>query len=210
MVRPATRRIKAIIFDLDGVLVDATVWHFKALNGALGLFGYEVAPDDHLKVYNGLPTVEKLKIMSQKQGLPWGLHEIIQVMKRRYTDEIVRRECRPSHEKQIMLTHLKERGYKLACASNAQKYSVLNMLVMSQIEHFFEVIIGNDEGFKPKPASDIYLATFEQLKITPPEALIVEDAPPGIEAAKASGAKVLAVKGCEDVNLSLFQSLKLV
>lgn len=202
--------IKAIVFDLDGVLIDATDWHFEALNDALNLFGYEIARDEHLKVYNGLPTVEKLKILSERNGLPQGLHEIIQVLKRKYTDEKIINSCYPSHEKQIMLANLKSKGYKLACCSNAQKYAVLNMLKSARIDHFFDQVIGNDEGFKPKPHPDIYLAAFEALNVKPFEALVIEDAPHGIEAAKESGAKVFAVKGYSDVNLSLFVDLNLI
>ncbi|MBI2599294.1 HAD family hydrolase [Candidatus Daviesbacteria bacterium] len=202
--------IKAIIFDLDGVLIDATEWHYEALNDALKIFGYELGLEEHLTTYNGLPTAEKLKLLSEKKGLPLGLHEIIKVMKRKLTDERVRQLCSPSHEKQIMLTNLKHKGYKLACCSNAQKYSVMNMLESAKIDHFFSVIMGNDEGYKPKPAPDIYLATFKELKVPPNEVIIVEDASHGIEAAKRSGAKVIAVRGFEDVNLSLFLDLNLV
>ena len=79
-----------------------------------------------------------------------------------------------------------------------------------QIDTFFDAVIGNDEGFRPKPAPDIYLAVFKVLKVKPIGAVIVEDAVHGIEAAKASGAKVIAVRGYEDVNLSLFSDLNLV
>lgn len=202
--------IKTIIFDLDGVLVDATTWHYEALNDALKLFGYEIPIEEHLTTYNGLPTAEKLNIMSERKNLPRGLHEIIKIMKRRFTDERVGKSCNPSHEKQIMLTHLKNKGYKLACCSNAQQYSVENMLKCAQIDHFFDLILGNDVGFKPKPNPDIYLEAFKRLKVKPHEAMIVEDAGHGIEAAKSSGAKVMAVRGYEDVNLSLFLDLNLV
>lgn len=202
--------IKAILFDLDGVLIDATEWHYEALNKALGLFGYGIARDDHIKVYNGLPTNEKLKMMSDKQGLPLGLHDTIKNLKRQYTDEVVSRLCRPDHAKQLMLEQLKNHGYSLACCSNAQKYSVLNMLERAQIIGFFNEIIGNDEGLAPKPDPAIYLAAFNKLGVGPEEAIIVEDAPHGIEAAKSSGAQVIAVRGYEDVNLSLFVNLNLL
>ena len=202
--------IKAIIFDLDGVLIDATQWHYEALNDALKFFGYEIGVEEHLSTYNGLPTLEKLKLMSERKGLPKGLHEIIRVRKRKFTDEKVGQLCNPSHEKQIMLTSLKRKGYKLACCSNAQKYSVINMLKFAQIDHFFDFIVGNDEGFKPKPSPDIYLHVFKLMKVKPFEVVIVEDASHGIEAAKESGAKVFAVRGYEDVNLSLFVDLNLV
>jgi beta-phosphoglucomutase len=198
--------LKAIIFDLDGVLVDATEWHFDALNEALSIFGFEISTEDHLRIYNGLPTAEKLRLLSQRQGLPQALHSVIHVIKRKLTDQRVTQMCRPSHEKQIMLSTLKKAGYKIACCSNAQRYSVINMLKLSQIDHYFDEIIGNDEGFAPKPSPEIYLEAFKRLKVKPHEVIIIEDAPHGILAAKESGAKVIPVKGYSDVNISLFLS----
>jgi beta-phosphoglucomutase len=199
--------IKAIIFDLDGVLVDATEWHYEALNMALKTFGYEITREDHVSTYNGLPTVEKLKRLTIDRGLPVGLHEIIAKLKRKYTDERVAMKCHPSHDKQLLLANLKNRKYKLACCSNAQKYSVMNMLKRAGIDHFFDLILGNDEGFKPKPAPDIYLAAFGKLEVNPNQTIIIEDAPHGIKAAKDSGGKVISVKGFQDVNLSLLEEL---
>ncbi|MEK7616875.1 MAG: HAD family hydrolase [Patescibacteria group bacterium] len=202
--------IKAIVFDLDGVLIDATQWHYQALNDALKLFGFEIGLEEHLSTYNALPTVEKLKLMSERKGLPLGLHEMIKILKRRFTDRKVEQLCSPDHQKQIMLSHLKKKGYKLLCCSNSQKYSVMNMIKSAGIADYFDLILGNDEGFKPKPNPDIYLAAFKKLKINPEEALIIEDATHGIEAAKRSGARVFAVRGFEDVNLSLFLDLNLI
>lgn len=202
--------IKAIIFDLDGVLVDATEWHYEALNKALGVFGFNINHDDHIRIYNGLSTSEKLKLISSNYNFPAGLHEIIKRLKRKYTDEIVSLKCRPDHAKQLLLSQLKTQGYKIACCSNAQKYSVLNMLKNAQIDGFFDLILGNDDGYKNKPNPDIYLGAFEKLGISSQEAIIIEDAPHGIEAGKASGAQVIAVRGYNDVNLSLFENLNLL
>ncbi len=202
--------IKAIIFDLDGVLVDATEWHYEALNKALAIFGFTIKREDHLNLYNGLPTTEKLKIMSQNNHLPVGLHEVIKKLKRKYTDEIIKNQCHPDHGKQLLLNRLKNEGYKLVCCSNAQRYSVDNMLKFSQLYDYFDLIIGNDEGYAPKPSPDIYLAAFQKLGVEPSESIIIEDAPHGIEAAKASGAQVIAVRGYNDVNLSLFLNLNLI
>ncbi|TSC88491.1 MAG: HAD superfamily hydrolase [Microgenomates group bacterium Gr01-1014_5] len=202
--------IKAVIFDLDGVLVDATEWHYEALNDALRLFGFEITREEHNGFYNGLPTVEKLRVLSEKKGLPQNLHEVIRNLKRKYTDEKVIQLCRPAYEKQIMLTQLKNKGYKLACCSNAQKYSVVNMLTSAGILNFFDLVIGNDEGYAPKPSPEIYLAAFEKLGINSDEAVIIEDAPHGVQAARASGAKVIEVKGYHDVDLSLLYAHKVI
>ncbi len=199
--------IKAIIFDLDGVLVDATEWHFEALNQALNIFGFEISRVEHETTYNGLPTVKKLEKLTRDKGLPLGLHKTILEMKKRFTDEKVVLNCTPSYDKQLLLSNLKSVGFRLAACSNAQKYSVINMLTRSQIIEYFEEIMGNDEGFAPKPAPDMYLAMFKKLKVLPKETIVVEDSPHGIEAARMSGANVITVRGFEEVNLSLFEDL---
>ncbi|HCF3308648.1 TPA: HAD hydrolase-like protein, partial [Pseudomonas aeruginosa] len=54
--------IKAVIFDMDGVLIEAKDWHYDALNKALNLFGYNISRHDHLTSYDGLPTSRKLEM----------------------------------------------------------------------------------------------------------------------------------------------------
>ena len=62
--------IKAVIFDMDGVLIDARDWHYEALNRALRLFGMEISRYDHLTTFDGLPTKRKLQMLTAARGLP--------------------------------------------------------------------------------------------------------------------------------------------
>ena len=73
--------IKAVIFDMDGVLIDAREWHFLALNRALGLFGYTIPLEEHLKTYDGLPTSKKLEILQIQHGLPTAIHSLVNKLK---------------------------------------------------------------------------------------------------------------------------------
>ena len=82
-------KIKAIIFDMDGVLIDAKDWHYEALNKALKLFGMEISKHDHLVTYDGLPTNIKLKMISDERGLPTSLHNFINEMKQSYTNDCI-------------------------------------------------------------------------------------------------------------------------
>lgn len=194
--------MKAIVFDLDGVLVDACEWHYEALNRALEENLLKpIGRDDHIKVYNGLPTKKKLELM----GLDEETKNRVVYDKKRFTKEIIAEKCRPNLNKIEMLFSLKH--YKLACCSNAIKESVEQMLKKSYLYDYFDLVMGNDEGFAPKPAPDIYLEAAKRLGVDIKDCLIVEDAPHGIEAAKASGAMVLAVRGYEDVNIDLFRRL---
>jgi len=195
--------IKAILFDMDGVLISAKEWHYEALNKALNCFGYNITRDEHLTIYDGISTKEKLI----KLGVPVALHEIISELKRLYTSEMVRIQVKPTYAKQTMLYRLKKK-YKLGCGSNAQKYSVVEMLRLAGIDQYFDEIIGNDEGIPNKPDPAVYLELMRRLGVKPDECIIVEDNKYGIEAAKRSGAGVIEVRGdTEDVTLDLFKDL---
>ncbi|WP_371364212.1 hypothetical protein SRRS_50250 [Sporomusa rhizae] len=81
--------IKAVLFDMDGVLIDAREWHYIALNRALQLFGFEINRYDHLVTFDGLPTKKKLEMLSIERKLPRKLHSFINLIKQQYTMELI-------------------------------------------------------------------------------------------------------------------------
>lgn len=191
--------IKAVIFDMDGVLIDAREWHYDSLNKALGLFGYEISRADHLSHYDGLPTSKKLDILSRTQGLPIGLHKLINELKQIYTMEIIHTKCRPKFIHQYALQRLQNEGYILGVASNSMKVTVSTMMNMAGLSKHLNLLMSNEDVDKPKPDPEIYLSTFARIGIQPNEALVLEDNENGILAATKSGAHVLAVEKPEDV-----------
>jgi HAD superfamily hydrolase (TIGR01509 family) len=204
-------KIKAIIFDMDGVLVEAKDWHYKALNRALELFGYQISRYDHLTTYDGLPTSKKLEMLSLESGLPKELHQFINEMKQIYTMEIVYAECKPRFVHEYALSKLKTKGFKLAVASNSIRNTVEVMMEKSKLIHYLDQIISASDVRKPKPDPEIYLTTMTKLGLAPQECLIIEDNENGIKAARASGAHVLVVKDVHDVNLSNIETqIKLI
>jgi HAD superfamily hydrolase (TIGR01509 family) len=195
-----SRKIKAVLFDLDGVLVDATEWHYEALNRALGLFGYNIARYEHLTTYNGLPTRKKLEMLSVEKGFPRGLHTLVNKIKQKYTREEILRSCTPVFEKEFMVHQLKRDGFKLAVCSNSIRESVELMLRGSGIWELFDVVLSNEDVRMSKPDPEIYLEACKRLGIEPREAVIVEDAPHGIEAARRSGGVLCEVAGFNEVD----------
>ena len=192
-------KIKYIIFDLDGVLVDATEWHYEALNRALRLFGYEISKYDHVAAYNGLPSRKKLEMLSIEKGLPHGLHALINRVKQVHTQDEIATNCRPTFDKEYMIMRLRKEGLKLAVCSNAIQETVELMLEKSGIIDAFEFVLSNEDVSKPKPDPEIYRIALDRFGCQPGDALIVEDAPHGIEAATRSGAHLCAVTGFADV-----------
>ena len=120
--------IKAVLFDMDGVLIEAKEWHYEALNRALDLFGMPISRYDHLTTFDGLPTRKKLEMLSRERGLPHQLHEFINEMKQVYTMEIVHSQCKPTFAHEYALSRLKADGYKLAVCSNSVRQTVLTMM----------------------------------------------------------------------------------
>jgi beta-phosphoglucomutase-like phosphatase (HAD superfamily) len=193
-------KIKAVIFDMDGVLIEAKDWHYEALNKALQLFGQSISRYDHLVTYDGLPTMMKLEMMTVERGLPRSLHEFINDIKQQYTLDMVFTKCKPTFNHQFALSQLKKDGYKLGVASNSVRITVESMMNKSALAEYLDFMLSNQDVEKPKPDPEMYNNAISFLGLTPEECLIVEDNENGIKAAYASGAHVLEVLSVSDVN----------
>lgn len=198
--------IKAIIFDMDGVLIDAREWHYEALNRALSLFGFQISRYDHLTTYDGLPTKEKLEMLSLERGLPRQLHSFINKLKQSYTMEIAHSKCKPRFAQEYALSSLKSRGYKLAVASNSIRDTVELMMEKASLGIYMDEVLSTADVSHAKPNPEIYIKAVERLKFAARECLVVEDNKNGIKAAHDSGAHVLVVRGVDDVNLANISS----
>ncbi|WP_058088117.1 HAD family hydrolase [Aquabacterium parvum] len=193
--------IKAVIFDMDGVLIEAKDWHYEALNRALRLFGFEISRYAHLSTYDGLPTSKKLEMLSIESDLPRALHGFINEMKQLYTMEIVHTHCKPTFSHEFALSSLKAQGYKLAVASNSIRSTVVTMMEKSNLASYLDLMLSNEDVHKAKPDPEIYLSAMTTLGFKPDECLIVEDNDNGVKAALASGGHLLRVKDVHEVKL---------
>ena len=200
-------KIKAVIFDMDGVLIEAKDWHYEALNRSLNLFGYNISRYDHLVTYDGLPTRIKLEMLSMERGLPRALHKFINEMKQQYTLELVYQKCKPTFYHEYALSKLKAEGYRLAVASNSVRRSVEMMMERSKLLSYLEFFLSNQDVSKPKPDPEIYQVAIKKFGLDPKECLIVEDNPNGIKAAYDSGGHVYEVETVKDVNYQAIKSV---
>lgn len=193
-------KIKAVIFDMDGVLIEAKDWHYEALNRALKLFGYEINRFEHLTSYDGLPTSMKLKKLTLEKGLPVQLHSFINEMKQQYTVSMIQNLCRPRFNHEYALSKLKSEGYKLAVGSNSIRMTIEIMMNYAKLTDYFDFMLSNQDVKNPKPDPEIYLNAISKMNLKPENCLIIEDNENGIKAATASGAHLLVVKTVDDVN----------
>ncbi|MFN7419509.1 MAG: HAD family hydrolase, partial [Flavobacterium sp.] len=195
-------KIKALLFDMDGVLIDAKDWHYEALNKALRLFGTEISRYDHLVTFDGLPTKKKLEMLSLEGGFPRKLHGFINDLKQVYTMEMVYAKCKPSFNHQYTLSKLKEEGYHIAVCSNSVRNTIEIMMQKANLTQYLDFFISNQDVTHGKPDPEIYQKAIQRLGLQPEECLIVEDNENGIKAAIASGAHLLKVETVDDVQFT--------
>ncbi|MCV3377050.1 MULTISPECIES: HAD family hydrolase [Campylobacter] len=193
-------KIKAILFDMDGVLIEAKDWHYEALNKALRLFGMEISRIEHLTTFDGLPTKDKLKMLSLEKGLPMGLHGFINELKQQYTMDLVYSLCKPRFHHEYALSKLKESGYKMAVCSNSIRNTIEVMMQKASLDVYLDFYISNEDVKKGKPDPEMYNKAIEKMNLHPKECMIIEDNENGIKAARASGANVMIVEEITEVN----------
>ena len=195
-------KIKAILFDMDGVLIDAKDWHYEALNKALDLFGYTIQRYEHLTSFDGLPTSVKLEKLSVEKGLPRSLHKFINEMKQRYTMTEIHNKCHPVFIHEYALSRLKSEGYKIAVCSNSIRKTIETMMDYANLTQYLDEIFSNEDVVKSKPDPEIYITAMKRFGLKPEECLICEDNENRIKAAELSGGNLLKIKTTADVNYS--------
>jgi len=201
-----TSRYSAIVFDMDGVLVDARDWHFESLNEALKIFGEEISRDEHERRFDGLPTKVKLRMLEDEGRLPAGLATQIESVKQERTLRAAARLCFPKIEHLIMLAELKRSGYKIGVATNSIRSSASAMLNFAGVLESLDVLVTNEDVERAKPDPAIYLKACESLGINPNQILVFEDNQYGIAAAKAAGCDVVRVESPSQLNLPFVES----
>ena len=190
-------KVKLVIFDLDGVLVEAKNIHFDALNEALGN-QYEISWSEHLSIYDGLKTNQKLEMLTERKGLPIELHGDIWDRKQKITLKLLKK-LTPNQDLIDLMESLSNSGYKLAVCSNSIRKTVLTVLSKLGIMEFMDLIISNEDVKNSKPHPEMYWKAISMMSCLPEETLIVEDSPYGLLAASRSKSHILRVKNPSEV-----------
>ena len=194
--------IKAIIFDLDGVLVETKDIHFLALNLALKKIlniNNAISYKDHLNKYDGLPTKEKLKILFGTK-LSKSNEKRINLEKQKITSDLIKKKIVFNKKIFKIIKYFFEKKYTICVASNAVKSTVNACLKILKIKKFIKYSLSNNDIKKPKPHPEIYIKLFLQLELSPKEILIIEDSYYGLKAARESGANVFQLNSAKQLS----------
>ncbi len=177
------RKIEAVMFDLDGVLVDACDWHYFALNEALmEVVGTVISRHDHETTYNGLPTNVKLEML----GLDENQREKVWELKQDRTLKTIRENAKNQVEKVDLFESLIDHDIKIACVTNSIRMTANEMLHATGQLNYFDEIISNEDVENNKPYPDCYNFAVNKLDVDPDNCIIVEDSMKGMQAAQSS------------------------
>ena len=199
--------IKGVFFDLDGVLVEAKLIHYDALNEALP-DEYKISWKDHLSIYDGLKTNQKLDMLHERKGLPKSMFEEVWNNKQSITQDRLK-NLKSSKDLIEVFTTLKAKGIKVAVCSNSIRATVVTVLSKLGLIELVDFFVSNEDVSNSKPHPEMYWKAMVQFNLNPSEVMIVEDSPHGLKAASNSGAHVLRVKNPEEVTVNnIFSNLK--
>lgn len=192
MMHEMLKNTDAVIFDLDGSLVDS-MWMWRAIDiEYLGRFGIPL-PEDLQSKIEGMSFSETAVYFKEFFHIPDSLEKIKDDWNRmawdKYTNEVSLKPGIPE-----FLRGCREHGIKLGIATSNSRELVENIVEVHKLRDYFSCIMTGCDVAHGKPAPDIYLAVSEKLRVNPERCLVFEDIIPGIQAGKSAGMKVCAVE----------------
>jgi beta-phosphoglucomutase-like phosphatase (HAD superfamily)/dTDP-glucose pyrophosphorylase len=201
------RMNKLVIFDLDGVMIDSREMHYETLNAAIirvtGSTQYVITREEHLSKYDGLNTTRKLQMLTADKGMPVEYYNDIWSEKQKETFKLIP-SCPKNSSVSWLMDQLKNRGWKIAVASNSIRETVKIALNSMNVIQFVDYFVSNEDVFNPKPFPEMYWQCMTKMKSLPKNTIIIEDSHIGREGALNSGAHLYPVKDAYDLEGTKF------
>jgi len=182
--------IKAVIFDMDGVLVNTTEASLKAVNILLKDYGFHFS-EEEFKQYTGVSTENRLELWEKKYGLKIKDNEKFKKDFIEIQLDLVKEKLKPDQELIELIEGIKKKNVRVAVATAALSFKAETILKSIGVLDLLDVLVTGDNIKNHKPDPEVYLKTAKELDISPEECLVVEDSVVGIQAAKNSEMEVV-------------------
>lgn len=195
------RHYEAVIFDMDGVLLDSEPLHYQALNEVLGRAGHQLTAHEY-EAYIGTTLEETWRRLIERFDLP----ERLEVYAARYDEAVVailRGPLDPAPGVLALLEALREAGVSVAVASSSKRNWIAATLHSLGVSDYFPIVVSADDVACGKPDPEIYLLAARKLGLSPEQCVVIEDSPPGVTAASRAGMRAIAVRTPYTAHLQL-------
>src|SRR3989344_6314558 len=182
--------IKAILFDMDGLMVESEMLHYQAYKEVLAPFGIGLTMENYFAAWGN--DKDMCIRFAQKFGIPISSNELLE-QKNKLFRQVYIYKVTPQKGLLDLLRTLDENHYLLAVCSSSQMHEIEIVLKAIGVRDFFDQVISAESVENGKPAPDCYLLTAKKLGVEPADCLVLEDAPKGVAAAKAAEMKCFAI-----------------
>jgi len=199
--------LKAVIFDMDGVIIDSEPTHMKLENETYKKLGIEVSGDEH-HTFVGATSNYMWEALKNKYKLNQTLEELVEYDRSKYFKHLNSDECEIILIKGVkeLIKDLYENGVKLAIASSSPLNVIEAIAKKFEIEEYFEAFVTGDNVQRSKPAPDIFLFASEKLGVKSENCVVIEDSHNGVLAAKKAGMKCVGINsdpaGTQDISMA--------
>lgn len=193
--------IKAVIFDLDGVIAETERAHIQAEKETMLKHGIKIS-EDELHQYTGTTAKQMFTDLIRKYHLKTTFDEVFN-QKEEIMFNLLEREVEPTRGVIELLYKLKKAGIKLGIASSSHKRLIDYVLNKLRITSMFDSVVGAEDIINSKPDPEIFMTCARRLNVGPSECLVVEDSMLGVEAAKKAGMKCLGYRNPNSGNQDL-------
>jgi beta-phosphoglucomutase family hydrolase len=191
--------IEAVIFDMDGVIIDSEPIH-KVINDKIYKeLSIEVTDEEYMS-FIGVTGVRMWSYLKEKHGLKPTVEELIQLQYERNIENLKTSKEKPIPGVVEFLTSLKTAGIPAAVASSSKLEVVEMVMKLFNIRDYFKLVVGGNNVKKGKPDPEIFLLAADKLGVSPKNCIVVEDSANGVRAAKAAGMKCVGFRNVNSGN----------
>ncbi len=188
--------LKAVIFDMDGVIIDSEPMHVKIETNLFEKLGVEIQKSDH-ESYIGMPIEDLWTKVKNDFNLTNDVEELMENHRQEIYNYMSSTDLPVLPNVKKIITEVHEQNLKLAVASSSPK-EIINLVVERlELKNSFNFLISGEEVTKGKPDPEIFIEAAKQLSVSPEECLVIEDSKNGVIAAKESGMKCI---GFQNIN----------
>lgn len=188
----STSRTPSVIFDLDGTLVDSEPHYFEAGRRTLAAYGVtDFSWQDHTR-FIGIGTRETLTILRSEYGIDASVDELLAAKNRHYL-ELAGASAEAFPEMRRFVERLAAHGHPITVASGSSRAAIAAVLAATGLDAHLTSYVSAEEVLQGKPEPDVFVEAARRLGVEPADCVVVEDAPPGAEAAHRAGMRCIAV-----------------
>lgn len=187
--------LKAVIFDMDGVLIDSEPDHYKIEQKIFDKLGIKISCSEHER-FCGTTSDYMWKTLKEKYNLKQSLKQLVQMDRTsyfKYLNDSAEKICAIDGVKEL-IQKIDENNIIMAVASSSPVPVIKTVIKILNFDKYFKALVSGDEVKSSKPAPDIFLAAAGKINVKPSECLVVEDSENGVKAAKRAEMKCIGYK----------------